>query len=208
MLTKLNQWPALALLLVLGIGPTTNVQAASLTFIPVTPTQGLSAGDSVSLQVWLDFSDIVDDNGNPVGTVGGGFNILFDAEVLEYTSVDFIPIGDPVFATPPDYNPGQPNQLDSWTMGDFNGIVGPIMAGTVNFQVIANTAFVTDVKFSSTSSIDGGVFINAADYSMVIDTDYGDISLTGVPLPGGALLLVSALAFLRLSGASVARSND
>lgn len=206
MRTKLNQLLALFFIAATGMTMSHNAEAGSLSFVPVTPTQNLSAGDSVSLQVWLDFSDVLDENGTPVGTIGGGFDINFDSEVLEYTGLDYIAIGDPNFGRPPDYYVFQPNQLQSWAMASFDGIIGPIMAGTVHFEVIADTAFVTDLSFGYTNSIDGSPFISAVDFSRLLDTEYGTITLTGVPLPGGVLLLMSALAVLRPPGAPPSRS--
>lgn len=174
----------------------TGAGAASLSFIPESSPNGLSTGDEITLQVWLDFSDVLDDEGNVVGTIGGGWNIYFDAEVLELVNLEYIPIGNPSFGRPPDIYDSLPGFLDSWGVGDFEGIIGPIMAGSLTFEVISEDAFETIVEFGVTGSITGGIFINASDFLSIIDTDYGSITLRSVPLPAGALLLLSSLGAL------------
>ena len=165
--------------------------AASLDFVPLTPTDNLSPGDIVSLQVWLDFSDVVDDFGTPVGTLGGGWDISYDPEVIAFAGIDFQLVGDPAFARPPDVYPGF---LEAWAAGDFDGIIGPALAGTVSFEVLASGPFTTTIWLSETAGL-AGPWVNAANFSIIIP-EYDSVTLTGVPLPGAVWLLLPAIATL------------
>ncbi len=179
-----------ALLIALAaVGP---ANAASLDFVPLTPTSNLSPGDIVSLQVWLDFSDVVDDFGTPVGTLGGGWDILYDPTLIAFTGLDFQIVGDPAFARPPDILPGI---LESWSAGDFNGIIGPVLAGTVSFEVIASGPFTTSIWLRESLGL-AGTWVSAGDFVSIIVPEYDAVTLTGVPLPATGWLLMPAIAAL------------
>lgn len=164
------------------------VNAASITFVPLGPTGGLRAGDLVALDVILDFSDVMDADGNVVGTLGGGFNIAYDSDAVAFLELDYVVVGDPAFGRPPDIFDGL---LESWGAGDFSGIIGPVRAGTVTFAVLAAAPASTVIRITPTFSPNDG-WVHAKDFS-VIDVDYGDVTLTTVPLPPAALLLLTAL---------------
>ena len=49
---------------------------------------------------------------------------VFDPGVLAFSSLDYIQVGDPLFGGPPSINPFVPGVLESWAVGDFEGIIG------------------------------------------------------------------------------------
>ncbi len=117
-----------------------SAQAVSLSLISSTPS--VTIGDTIELQVLMDFSD------DP--TLGGGFDIVFDPRLVSYVSESYLTDGalgsDPAFTR--DDNPLVtdinhraeilPDRLVGAAFGNFGGLSGPAVAGSLFF--IADTA--------------------------------------------------------------------
>ena len=113
--------------------------AASITMVPATTD--ITPGDSVSIQIGMDFSGVDE------ATLGGGFDIFYDPTVLTFSSWVFDPAllaaSDPAFTfAPNDCAAGlvagctQTGELNGITFGSFDGLTGPLPVGTVTFNVI------------------------------------------------------------------------
>lgn len=168
--------------------------AASIQFVPVTPLTGLSQGHEIALQIVFDFTDVVDADGTPVGTLGGAFDLVYDPLVLSFTGLDYNVVGDPAFGRQPDIFSGY---LQSWAVGSFDGVIGPHILGEVRFEVLADDDFSSLVFLRDGNGL-AGPFVNASDFVTIIDVDYGSATVTSVPVPAAIVLLVPALFTLGL----------
>ena len=84
-----------------------------------------SPGDTFSLDVIMDFSDVT--------AIGGGFDVLFDSSGVTFVSWAAAGVGDPALAREPDVFDGL---LSGIAVGDFvSGITGVQNLGTLTFQL-------------------------------------------------------------------------
>ncbi len=171
----------LAVLMLFVAGAAAN--AATVSLSPTTLVNPVNPGDTVSFEINIDFSA-------EGGTLGGGFDLLFDESQLGLLSfTDTVILGDPAFGRPPDYIPGS-GLLESWGVGDFNGIDTGLV-GEVSFEVLAGatSSFVT---LGPTAGI-AGSWVSAVDSVTIIDPVYNSVEVSAVPLPAAAWLFASAL---------------
>ena len=100
--------------------------ASDVLLVPDSQIDDLGLGDTFDVNVQIDFSDITG------GTLGGGFDITFDADTLALSDISSVGLGDVLMGREPDAMPGL---LESWAVGDFDGIAGagPVLVGTVQF---------------------------------------------------------------------------
>ncbi len=151
--------------------------AASIDIVPTSPIDGVLPGDIVSFDIVLDFSE------EP--TLGGGLDVTFDEDFLALVSfTDTVILGDPAFGRAPDYIPGS-GRLESWGVGDFNGISGGLM-GQVSFELIAIPYAGTTIALVPYSGF-GVSWLSAVDFVTILDPTYGSVTI-GAPIPVPAAL--------------------
>jgi len=163
-------------------------QAASILLVATSNIVDVGVGDLVTFDVWMDFST----NDNGLGsdiTLGGGFDIIFNPFALQFQSFTNESIGDPNFGRDPDIFAGL---LESWGFGDFAGLTGPALVGTVQFSLLATAPASTFVSTGPTSGI-AGPFVSGVDFFTILNVDYSSIEVTPVPLPAAAWLFLTAI---------------
>jgi len=165
-------------LLVVGFG---TANAASVTFNP--STGATTVGGTVTLDVWMDFTD------HP--TLGGGFDILYDPAILSVDSWSYAPLGDAFLQGPADFLT-TPGVVSAVAVGDFFGLSGPALVGTVSFTAIAAGM---DTVMMMDNLGPAGPFISAMDFFSVIPVNYGtaSISVSTVPVPAAFWLFGTGL---------------
>jgi hypothetical protein len=146
-------------------------------------------GDSFSFNVVVDFT------GDP--TLGGGFDVMFDSAVLGFVSYDASTCNvncDAGFGRAPDVSDGL---LSGIAFGQFNGITGPGIVGTVTFAAIGSG--VGSISLSDTANAIVGPFVSAVTFA-VQDVEYSgatvDVAGAQIPLPAAAWLLIGGLGSL------------
>jgi len=157
------------------------VHAATISFNTTSVTAGI--GDIITLDVLMDFT------GDP--TVGGGTDIFYDASVLSFQSFDFGTTTltlDPSFSRSPDV---LSNELEGLAFGNFGGLSGPGIVGTLTFQAIA----VGDITLSMAETdnlLAGGAFTSATTFGpQAVSFGTADVSI--VPVPAAVWLFGSGL---------------
>ena len=165
---------------VLGLWATTS-QAATVSLSPLN--QNVVIGDSISLQLNMDFSD------GP--TIGGGIDIFYDSSRLSFASFTFSPsLGDDVgLQRQPDV---LTNTLNGLAFGNFNGLSGPSMVGTLTFNTIGmGTALFT----MADNVLPAGGFFSSATFAPQTVTYQGtSVNITAVPIPAALWLMLSGMA--------------
>lgn len=156
------------------------VQAATISLTPLL--QEVALGEQVSLTVEMDFSDDA--------TIGGGFDTFFDPNFVRFVSFTFDnALGDdPAFRTNPQ---GLTNEVSEIGFGNFNGISGPTVVGTMVFDTIAtgSTAF----TMADNDTRLGPFFSADTSLQQVVTYTGADLTIAAVPLPPGLLLLMSGI---------------
>ena len=153
--------------------------ASTVSLVPTTPTVG-SVGDTVALDIVIDFSDV------PNGTLGGGFAVSYDPLALAVTYVlPYNVTGGIPFALGP--QTVVDGLLDDWiNVGNPGGLAadGPVRVATIDFQILSGLPLggSTTIQISETSGM-SGPWISAADYATVLYPEYNQVSITRVPLP-------------------------
>ncbi len=147
-----------------------------------------AAGDLVSFEVWMDFTD------NP--TIGGGFDVHFNSVALEFESLERTTnCSDPDCGgwREPEVSDGL---IQDWRAGDFNdGLAGPLALGLITFTFLEHDFSQPFLEMATSSGL-GGPFVSFDDFT-VIDVDYGSFELAPVPLPATFWLMLAALGWLR-----------
>lgn len=185
--------PIQLLAVVLVTGFATAASAASITLAPTTPTTGLAISDTVSFDVIMDFTTDTNGLGSDI-TLGGGFDINYDPSRLSFASLSNACPGDVSFCRDPDDLPGL---LESWGFADFNGLTGPALVGSVQFDVIGLGSSL--VSTGATSGIAGG-FVSGVDFVTLLNVDFNSVEVSTraqvIPLPAAGLLLLAGLGAL------------
>ena len=166
--------------------------ASTVSLVPTTPTEG-AVGDTVTLDIVIDFSDV------PNGTLGGGFAVSYDPLALAVTYI--LPYnvtgGIPFALGPQTVTDGL---LDDWiNVGNPSGLAadGPLRVATIDFQILSGLSLgnSTTIQISETSG-PSGPWISALDYTTVLYPEYNQISVTRVPLPASMWTLLSGVGLL------------
>jgi len=178
---------------------TTVSHAATITFDSTSVTGGLN--DIISIDLLMDFTDDA--------TLGGGMDIFFNDAVLSFLSFDFGSTSlvlDPALTRLPDSDV-LPGKLEGMAFGNFGGLSGPGVVGTLTFQAIAvgNSALTMAV---TTEALKGGDFISDNTFGPQI-VGFGSANVTintsVVPVPAAVWLLGSGL--IGLAGVATKRRN-
>lgn len=157
------------------------LHAASISFSNTSVTAEL--GDLITLDVLMDFT------GDP--TLGGGTDIFYDASVLSYQSFGFTSTSlalDTDFSRSPDV---LSNELEGLSFGNFNGLSGPGVVGTLTFQVIAFGDVVLSMA-ETDNLLAGGAFTSATTFTSQA-VNFGTAGVTIVPVPAAVWLFGSGL---------------
>ncbi|MFK7886460.1 MAG: VPLPA-CTERM sorting domain-containing protein [Gammaproteobacteria bacterium] len=142
-------------------------------------------GDALTFDLIMDFS------GDGEITLGGGFDINFDAAGLTFDTYQSAGLGEASFGRDPEVQDGR---LFSGAFGAFAGLTGPATVATITF--IANgEAGLFNVSPSGTDGI-GGPFISAVDFITVLDVDYNGADVQVVPVPAAVWFMLSGLGAL------------
>ena len=127
---------------------------------PTSPTRDLVNDQTVNFDVIFSFQA-------DGGTLGGGFDVVFDPTALEFVGLTSAGLGDPAFGRDPDILPGR---LSSWAIGDFNGISSGVV-GSMQFKVLATHGATTVVGVIPTDGI-AGPWVSAANPVSTLEPDY------------------------------------
>ncbi len=162
---------------------TSLVHAATVNFSPTTVTSNVN--DFITLDILMDFT------GDP--TVGGGTDIFYDASILSYQSFNFGTTTlslDPAFIRTPDI---KTNKLEGLAFGNFGGLSGPGIVGTLTFQAI--TPGNTTLSMATTSNLlGGGGFFSATTFGpQTVSFGTAKVEVSNVPLPAAVWLFGSGL---------------
>lgn len=138
-----------------------SVSAQAVTLSIITSTPSVKVGDTIELQVLMDFSD------DP--TLGGGFDIIFDPSLVAYvpnsyitdlslgSDPDFTRDDNPLVTDPTKQVEIQADRLAGAAFGNFGGLAGPASVGPLSFTAdVAGTAVFS--LGASTSAVVGGFF--------------------------------------------------
>jgi len=148
-------------------GLVSSVSAQSIFLTPTGAVDNVNNGDTVSFNIVMDFS------GYPNGTLGGGFDINFDSSALQFGGFTRLVVGDPAFGRDPDVFDGL---LESWALGDFNGLPTSALLGNVWFQVLPTMGASTTVSTSPTSGV-AGPWVDGTDFVTLIPVVYNQITV-------------------------------
>ena len=168
--------------------------ASTVSLVPTTPTEG-SVGDTVTLDIVIDFSDV------PSGTLGGGFAVSYDPLALAVTYIlPYNVTGGIPFALGP--QTVVDGLLDDWiNVGNPSGLAadGPLRIATIDFQILSGLQLgdSTTIQISETSGV-SGPWISAADYATILYPEYNEVSITRVPLPAAFWSLLFGVGLLSL----------
>lgn len=159
------------------------VQAATISLNPAS--QSVSLGNQISIQLNMDFS------GDP--TLGGGVDILYNSSLLSFASFSFdAGLGDdPLLQRQPDVLPGTLNGL---AFGNFDGLSGPSIVGTLIFNTIG--AGVANFTLAENVLPAGGFFSAATFDQQAVTYSGASVNVTAVPLPAACWLMLSGLGVL------------
>lgn len=165
-----------------------SANAASILLAPQGATDGLAAGDTVTFDVVMDFTDY------PNGTIGGGFDIFFDSSVMQFESFFRDPtIGEADFSRDPDILDGL---LESWAVAAFSPLPQFNILGTVTFSVLPTLgAGTTQIGTQATAGI-GGPWVDGTTFIDLVPVDYGAVDVTGIPVPAAVWFMLSGLGAL------------
>lgn len=177
--TRWNLAPVIAALLCTALAAPM-VEAATLSLKPIVAQVAL--GEQVLLSVEMDFSD------DP--TIGGGFDIFFEPSFVRFVSFSFdAALGDdPAFRSDPQ---GLATEVSEIGFGNFAGISGPAIVGTVVFDTLA--AGTTRFTLADNDSLVGPFFSAATSRQQLVTYEGADVGIAAVPLPPSVLLLTCGL---------------
>jgi hypothetical protein len=121
-------------------------------------------------------------------TLGGGIDVFFNEEVLEFVKWTPENLGDPAFRRNPVIKRGN---LDGIAFGDFNGLPEVATMGLLQFKVTALGSF--DLILAADSGGVAGDFFSATTFQKMENIKFEGATITAVPLPAGVVLLGSAM---------------
>ncbi len=171
-----------------------SAQAVSLTLMSSTPS--VAVGDTIELQVLMDFSDDA--------TVGGGFDIIFDPGLVSYvpgsyltdialgSDPDFTRDDNPAITDPTKQVDVLLDRLAGAAFGNFGGLSGPAVVGSLSFIANAGGDAVFSLGASTSASVGG--FFSGASFSEQFPVFTGTtVSVSAVPVPAAVWLFGSGL---------------
>lgn len=160
--------------------------AANSTSISLSPTlQNVALGDTVSLQLSMDFTDDA--------TLGGGIDLFYDDAVLQFVSFTFdAGLGDDAeLQRQPDVLTGE---LDALAFGSFAGLSGPSLVGTLLFNTL--TGGTVNFTLAQNDTVAGGFYSANSFEAQNVTFNGAAVNVSAVPLPAAGWLLLSGLGLL------------
>ncbi len=147
-----------------------SLKAASVSLVATSNTSDVDVGDQVTFNVMMDFS-----TGSGLFTLGGGFDIVFDSNAVLFTGLTSANLGDPRMGRNPDVSAGL---LESWAFADFDGLVGPALVGSVQFEVLSTMGASTSIATRATNGIAGPFVSEAVFLNNLLAVDYNSLEIT------------------------------
>ncbi|MEM6640000.1 MAG: VPLPA-CTERM sorting domain-containing protein [Pseudomonadota bacterium] len=143
------------------------------------------AGDSLTFDLIMDFS------GDGEATLGGGFDVNFDAMGLEFAEYVSAGLGEQSFGRDPILEDGR---LFNGAFGAFGGLTGPDLVATITFTVIGDAG---DYQLGpSTTTGDSGPFVSADTFLPQTPPDAIGATVRVVPVPAAVWFMLSGLGAL------------
>lgn len=161
-------------------------QGASILLVPTSQIDFALPGDLLTFDVVMDFTDY------PNGTIGGGFDIVYDTSTLAFSSFFRDPsIGEVDFSRDPDILPGL---LESWAVAAFVPLPPFAILGSVTFEAL--TQFGDSFVGTQATQGIGGPWVDGTTFVDLVPVEYGLVTFTTIPVPGAVWLLLGALGWL------------
>ena len=179
-------------------GLTGMANGASMWIAPTDSVGSIIQGNFFQVEIHMDFTD------DP--TIGGGFDILYDASLLTYVNNSFL-ISDTLGSDPNltrDDNPAAStlNSVEIDTVngkivgaafGDLIGLTGPSLVGTMTF--LATEIGNASLSLTATANPAVGGFISTFTLEdQNVDFIGSSIEVSPVPLPAAVWLMFTGLA--------------
>lgn len=157
--------------------------SATISLLPMN--QNVAFGDTVSLQLTMDFTDDA--------TLGGGLDVFYDDSVLQFVSFTFdAGLGDDIeLQRQPDVLTGE---LDALAFGSFSGLSGPSLIGTFLFNTLSSGT--VNLTLAQNDTVAGGFYSANTYEAQNVTLNGATVNVSAVPLPGALWLLASGLALL------------
>lgn len=173
-----------------------NTHAASIS-LEFDQTQ-YRLSDSIVVDVVLDSTD--------EAILAGGFDIFISGLGIVgnagfvFNSAFLGPVADPAFSRVPDdcstnmsaSGCGSANELNGLGFGNFSGISGVYVVGTLTFDALAAGVFAFTM---ADNDVPTGGWFNTDNLPMTVDYLGSDIVPAIIPLPGAVWLMMSGLGF-------------
>ena len=187
--------PLIAALALTSVGSTAYANVISF----VDPAQAATVGDVVTFDIEMDFID---------STVGGSFDIFYNAGLLSYISFEFdaafIDLIDPAFSVLPDNcftdgaaiagcNVGDA-ELNGLSFGNFDGITGTQVIGSLSF--VALDEGVAEITMGTNDAPYEGFFSSVDASELIVLYGPGKAHITQIPVPAAVWLLMSGIGLL------------
>ena len=171
------------------------VHAATINISP--KESSVHIGDLVSLDLTMNFQ------GEP--TIGGGIDVLFDnftnAE-LAFDSYTRANLGDAAFGRAPDV---EATKLNGIAFGDFAGVSGPALIGTLSFKAKKAGDYFLDLAINDKPA--GSFFkLNGDPQLPILNGATLHVLAVPIPIPAAVWLMFSALG--TIGGVSSRRGSN